>query len=368
MNDENANIINAEVSNPWLSVIIPIYNAEKYLSKCLDSILNQNFTDFEVLLIDDGSTDSSPDICKRYAHSDRRFKYIRKENGGAYQTRLYGAKRAQGTYITFCDADDFYKNKYAFARLHEEVIKTNCSAIQFGYIKKYNHLSRKVAVNKPLDIDKNSFLADEYPKLLCSFWESSHLTTSTCNKAYHKSLISNLPDADSAERVFWGDDQIMNLHLLSTCESFRFIPETLYCYRQFSGGTSGFSKRTMKDVDIIKKYQLLFLERYTGTSTELMRKIIFSELTGCFFGYVQQALDYLDESKLTALINDVLQYPRFLLAKEYYMSKPEENREAVNLLRKGDACEYIRKAKEYKSHRNAKDTFKKILKQIYTSI
>lgn len=368
MTVENRNMA-SETSKPWLSVIIPIYNAEKYLRKCLDSIAVQNYTNFEVLLIDDGSVDASPEICQSYLRNDARFQYIRKENGGAYQSRIYGAERASGTYITFCDADDFYAHKDAFARLHEETANANCSAMQFGFVKKYNHLSRKgTGVNTPLDIDRKSFLAHEYPKLLCSFWEGSHLTPSTCNKVYHRSLIPNLPASESAEKVFWGDDLIMNLHLLSTCESFRFIPDTLYCYRQLSGGTSSFSKQTMRDLDNIKKYQLQFLESYQGGSTERIRNTLFSEIAGWFFVYVQQALDHLNEAELIALINDTFQYPRFMLAKEYFMSKPEENWDAVNLLRKEDAHEYIQRAKKYHNKRSIKNAIRKILKRIYASI
>lgn len=369
MNCRNMNTVNGDLPQPWLSIIIPVYNAERFLRKCLDSILEQTYADFEVILIDDGSTDTSSEICQKYSFNDNRFRYIRKDNGGAYQSRIYGAERASGTYITFCDADDFYANRDAFACLYEEITKSNCQAMQFGYIKKYNHLSRKgVEVKSPLDTDRNCFFAQEYPKLLCSFWEGSHLTTNVWNKVYHRSLISNLPSSEIAEKVFWGDDQIMNLHLLSDCESFRFIPDTLYCYRQLSGGTNSFSMRIMKDLDSIKKYQLLFWENYQGNSKERIEKTLFSEVAGWFFYYIQQALEHLNEEELVLLINNVLQYPRFILAREYYMNRPEENWDAVDLLRKSDAREYIQKAKEYRNNRKAKDTIKNILKQIYAFI
>lgn len=369
MSCRNMNVVNGDLPQPWLSIIIPIYNAERFLCKCLDSILEQTYTDFEVILIDDGSTDTSSEICQKYSFNDNRFRYIRKDNGGVYQSRIYGAERASGTYITFCDADDFYANRYAFACLYEEITKSNCQVIQFGYIKKYNHLRRKrVEVKSSLDTDRNCFLAQEYPKLLCSFWEGSHLTTNVWNKVYHRSLISNLPSSDIAEKVFWGEDLIINLHLLSDCESFRFIPNTLYCYRQLSGGTNSFSMQTMKDLDSVKKYQLLFLENYQGNSKKQIEKTLFSEVVGWFFYYVQQALEHLNEEDLVLLINNILKYPRFILAREYYMNRPEENWDAVNLLRKSDAREYIQKAKEYRNNRKAKDTIKNILKQIYVSI
>lgn len=90
-----------------ISIIVPIYNAENYLKSCLDSVLSQTFKDFEVLMVNDGSTDSSATLCQAYAERDSRFRYFEKENGGLSDARNYGLDRAQGAYITFLDADDF---------------------------------------------------------------------------------------------------------------------------------------------------------------------------------------------------------------------------------------------------------------------
>ncbi len=369
MSDINLNIDNNGIHRPWLSVVMPIYNAEKFLNKCLDSIAGQTYKDFEVVLIDDGSTDSSSVICQKYADSDSRFRYIKKENGGAYQSRIYGAERAQGTYITFCDADDYYASKDAFEILHREITSSECSVIQFGYMKKYNHLSRKgVAVSQTMDIDRDLFLNQEYPKLLCSFWDASHLTTNLWNKVYHRRLLSNIPSSDVAERVFWGEDLILNLHLLKDCNSFKLIPDILYCYCQLNGGTSKFSTRTMKDLDCIKRYQLQFLEQYQGSAKKSIEKILYSEVAGWFFYYIQQATEHLSEDELADLINETLQYKNFILARNYYLEKAEDNYDAVNLLRKGDAQEYIKKAKEYHKKQKLKASVKNILKKIYASI
>lgn len=90
-----------------ISVIVPVYNTEKYLKRCIDSILSQTFIDFELLLIDDGSTDSSGTICDEYALKDVRIRVFHKENGGASSARNLGLDNAQGDWITFCDSDDF---------------------------------------------------------------------------------------------------------------------------------------------------------------------------------------------------------------------------------------------------------------------
>lgn len=96
------------VNKPMFSVVVPVYNVEKYLGECVDSLLNQTFTDFEILLIDDGSTDSSGEICDRYAHSDSRVKAFHFENEGLGAARNKGFGKAVGEYVIFLDSDDFY--------------------------------------------------------------------------------------------------------------------------------------------------------------------------------------------------------------------------------------------------------------------
>mgnify|MGYP000049036903 CR=1 FL=1 len=92
---------------PEISIITPVYQAEKFLKKCVDSILSQSFTDWELLLVDDGSTDKSSEICRTYAEQDARIRYHQKENGGVSSARNAGVALAEGRYITFVDSDDF---------------------------------------------------------------------------------------------------------------------------------------------------------------------------------------------------------------------------------------------------------------------
>ena len=97
---------------PEISIIVPAYNVEKYLDKCMKSILSQTFEDFEVLLIDDGSKDSTPQICDKYAALDSRVKAYHKKNGGLPDARNYGLDRMSGKYVTFIDSDDFIDVNY----------------------------------------------------------------------------------------------------------------------------------------------------------------------------------------------------------------------------------------------------------------
>lgn len=93
---------------PLISVIIPIYNLEKYLRQCIDSVLNQKNLDLEIILIDDGSTDNSFIICEEYANLDKRFRIIHKENQGQAAARNDGLKLASGKYVVFLDGDDYW--------------------------------------------------------------------------------------------------------------------------------------------------------------------------------------------------------------------------------------------------------------------
>lgn len=92
---------------PAISVIIPIYNCEKYIGRCINSVLSQSFTDYELILVNDGSKDSSPQICDKYAKSDNRIKVIHQKNSGVSAARNNGVKKATGEYVTFIDADDW---------------------------------------------------------------------------------------------------------------------------------------------------------------------------------------------------------------------------------------------------------------------
>ena len=106
------------MENPKISIIVPVYNAERYLHRCIDSILAQTFRDFELLLIDDGSKDNSGYICDEYAEKDERVKVWHKENGGVSSARNVGLDNARGEWVTFADSDDWLESN-AFAYYDE---------------------------------------------------------------------------------------------------------------------------------------------------------------------------------------------------------------------------------------------------------
>lgn len=120
-----------------ISVIVPVYNTEKYLDECVQSILTQTYTDFELLLIDDGSTDFSGAICDRYAELDSRVRVFHKENGGVSSARNVGLDNAKGEWITFCDSDDWVEGNY----LSSLIVKCDYDLVLSSYI--YDHPNNK---------------------------------------------------------------------------------------------------------------------------------------------------------------------------------------------------------------------------------
>lgn len=115
------------------SIVVPVYNSEKFLSCCIESILAQTFTDFELLLIDDGSYDCSLDICNLYASKDYRIKVINKNNGGVSSARNLGIKKAKGEWIAFCDSDDWVEKDWLLCAT-DIINKSRPDVIRFGYI------------------------------------------------------------------------------------------------------------------------------------------------------------------------------------------------------------------------------------------
>ena len=112
-----------------ISIITPVYNVEKFIVETIESVLNQSHSNWELILVDDGSTDSSTEICKQYASKDERVKYFHKQNGGQASARNLGIKKAKGEYVTFLDSDDLY----CFDKLQSHLSDLKNHQVNFYY-------------------------------------------------------------------------------------------------------------------------------------------------------------------------------------------------------------------------------------------
>ncbi len=183
------------------SIIVPIYNIEEYLDECITSILGQKMTDFELILIDDGSTDSSGQICDKYAETDNRVTVIHKENSGASVSRNMGISHAKGEYIVFVDSDDSFKN--------DEVLDNFCKQIE-----KYNNPD--ILLNNTWgDYDINCHTSEELLTFLIKLgFREKKFDTVPWDKIYKKEYIDSnnfrFTEGYTHEDILWTFTTIVN--------------------------------------------------------------------------------------------------------------------------------------------------------------
>lgn len=171
---------------PEISIIVPIYNVEKYLPKCIDSILTQTFTNFELILVDDGSKDKSGEICDGYAKEDIRIKVIHQKNGGVSAARNSGVEYASGNFVGFVDPDD-YIDKNMYKNMHE-LCKNNNSDI--AVCKLGREVEGKL-INKNNGVDELVRKFDNV-KAMEELFKGVLYRFSLCNKLFHKSCFNNV--------------------------------------------------------------------------------------------------------------------------------------------------------------------------------
>ncbi|MFI3296359.1 MAG: glycosyltransferase family 2 protein [bacterium] len=149
------------MANPLISIIIPIYNSELYLERCLKSVLSQSFSSYEVILVDDGSTDSSLDICNLFAAKDSRIKVLHQENKGVSSARNLGLEAAKGDWIAFVDSDDAVKEGYLTSLWSGVVGTQNCLVIQA-----FSWADSDANVTKSINLDKRIYHKEEFDYLI----------------------------------------------------------------------------------------------------------------------------------------------------------------------------------------------------------
>lgn len=234
-----------------VSFIIPIYNVEKYLSECVESILAQTYSDFEILLVDDGSPDNCPALCDEWARKDNRIKALHKPNGGLSDARNYGLDHAQGDYLVFVDSDDFWVEKDCLERLMNVVYAhPECDFIGFNcsyYYSDTKTYKKWVAYNESLSVptDKNI--------VICSLVASGTFPMSACLKIIKRKSLSDIGlrfiKGTIAEDIPWFID------LLEGSKKCMFVNQYIYAYRQNVAGSitaSGNPKSTSDLFAIVK--------------------------------------------------------------------------------------------------------------------
>ena len=212
------------MSNPKISVIVPVYNVEKYLSECLDSILNQTLKDIEIICLNDGSTDNSLSILKEYASKDNRIILIDKENDGLGYTRKVGLDNATGKYILFCDSDDFYYELTAFEELYNYIDKVKVDVVIFESIR--------FDKNKGFYVEDRDLFNDPPQKEIFSYLDINNILffrAYTWKKIYLKKFLDKYDDWFFPKHMTYED---IPFHFqIITRAKMSYINKKFYVYR-----------------------------------------------------------------------------------------------------------------------------------------
>lgn len=247
-----------------ISIIVPIYNSEKYLEKCIESVLKQEYECYELILIDDGSTDQSGIICDQYAKKDNRIKVIHKNNSGVSDSRNIGIKRATGKYILFLDSDDWIEGN-SLDKIYEAINEKELDILIFGY--------REIYENKNTSKINSYFNSndDRFEDVILNI--SSNIKGFLFNKLIRKSCIEYYFN----ESIYVKEDLYFLLQNRENFKRFDIIPDIIYNYRIRDTSVSHVNIKNVKHISelevdkyIVEKvqskysydYKLLFIEEY----------------------------------------------------------------------------------------------------------
>ena len=248
-----------------VSIIVPVYQVEKYIRQCVDSILAQTFTDFELILVDDGSKDQSGQICDEYARMDTRVKVIHKENGGAADTRNRGMDQAVGDYVMFVDSDD-YIAPTMLECLYRNMLNENADIAACNYLYFFeNDRQKDFAINVKSEVLTGSEIF-YYRKneRNYGFW------TVVWNKLMKRETVGKIRFRSGKyyEDEFWANEIYqMDIKIVT-------IPECLYYYRQHENSTMR-QKKIARSLDLIEAYQeriYIYLQeqKYSGQAYKVL--------------------------------------------------------------------------------------------------
>lgn len=258
------------MENDLISVIVPIYNVEKYLQECLDSIINQTYKNLEIILVDDGSTDNSGIICNEYAKKDNRIKVIHKKNGGLSSARNAGMDECSvGGYITFVDSDDWLElDTYELA--YKTIVDFNADIVAYNFFVDF----------------KNTSLFDENFQQYCicdneivdKIYTNNYYSTVIWNKLYKKDLFKDIRFPLNCVFEYW----YVYLPLLENCNKLVIVSDKMYHYRQRINSivnSKVFDERYLNIIDYSKKRYQYIKENHPKLSDIAKEDVLRSYVT-----------------------------------------------------------------------------------------
>ena len=265
-----------------ISVIVPIYKVQDYLKECIESIINQTYSDIEVILVDDGSPDRCPQMCDEWAKRDSRIRVVHKKNGGLSSARNAGLDVAKGEYISFVDSDDFIC-KDALENLYNRIKDDKSIGITSGLIYRYqdgsiNNFKDQWLCSKEIVIPSSEFLLETM---------SQKTSYTVWNKLYRRDVIGNtrFREGRNNEDTLFMYDLGKNIAILNVCMV--EIPHYVYYYRYREDSICTTAKIPLA-IDILGNYELM-MEDCRNTNSRLYDVLYFSYVR-TLYGFVDSLL------------------------------------------------------------------------------
>lgn len=239
------------MNNPLVTVVVPVYNVEKYLDRCIDSIVNQTYKNLEIILVDDGSPDNCPQMCDAWAEKDNRIKVIHKKNAGAGMARNTGIEYSCGSYILFVDSDD-YIDLHTIEECVISIKKTQSDVVMFG---RFTVFADGTVKETPVVTEKYYFSGEQvFNDILPGlFVHERGIGISSCNKIFNLQLIKENNIKYKSERELLSEDAIFHLELFRYVKSISIIPKGFYYYVQ---NENSFSRSYKKELQQLNNYFL----------------------------------------------------------------------------------------------------------------
>lgn len=267
-----------------LSIIVPVYNVEQYLDNCINSILNQTYRNFELILIDDGSPDKSAEICDKYRLLDNRIKVIHKKNGGLSSARNAGLEIATGKYIGFVDSDDWI-NKDMYDKMLNLAEKNEADIVQCEYLEVYdNKIIMQPKENSEFEVS-NKF--DALEKII-NFGQEHVNGVVSWNKIYKSYLFNDIRFPIGK----LNEDEFTTYKLVHKSEKIIFLKEKLYYYRQTPNSIMN-KKFNVRRVDLLEaiKELVIFLRDNEYTEFYELGLIRYEKLLVQFYFKCQELIN-----------------------------------------------------------------------------
>lgn len=286
-----------------ISFVVPVYNAEKTIQKCIDSIIANINDNGEIICIDDGSTDTSLSILKKYESQYPFIKVISKINEGPYIARKIGIENASKDYITFVDSDDWIEDTY-ISKINDVIQKNDTDIVLFEYINDFKNKKSFVSI---IPLEERLYFDKKYKNTILPLLMGDGYLNGMCNKVFKRNLFTN--NVRKEFRYNYGEDLVFQLDIFNKAKSLYFLPKSLYHYTHFNENSLSNTKQTYRLLVDMYELRNEYLKKWE-LNNERLDKPFLNLICMCFLSSfrnsnIKEMLNILTSIQVTTAIKNI---------------------------------------------------------------